>query len=156
MNEITNDDLKWLLDLLAEQQLAEIEVAIGEERVVLKAAGMVPAVGTAPVVAAPAVSPAPADAAASQALAIPDGCEALRSPMAGIFYRQPSPEKPPYVEPGDEVHVGDTIGLVEAMKLFNEVTSHVHGRVVKFIPENAEHVEADAPLVLIEPFHSHL
>ena len=151
MEQITNDDLKWLLDLLASQELAEIEVAIGEDRVVLKAAGMVP-MGSVPVGGGrvPGLQTDPV------APLVPEGCEMLRSPMAGIFYRRPSPEAQPYVEPGDEVQVGDTIGLIEAMKLFNEVTSHLHGRVVRFIPENAEHVEADAPLVLIEPFYSHL
>ncbi|MBU0606672.1 MAG: acetyl-CoA carboxylase, biotin carboxyl carrier protein, partial [Armatimonadetes bacterium] len=52
----------------------------------------------------------------------------------------------------DEIQVSDTVGLIEAMKLFSEVTSHLHGRIVQFVPEDGQHVEADAPLVLIEPF----
>ena len=73
--------------------------------------------------------------------------------MAGIFYRASSPDAPPYAEPGDEVHVGDTVGLIEAMKLYNEVTTHVHGRIVRFLVENEQHIEADQPLALIERFH---
>ncbi len=148
MEQITNDDLMWLMQLLQAEPLAEIEVAVGDDRVVLKATAGAPAT-TAPATA----GGAPAAASAPVAPQIPEGTEALRSPMAGIFYRRPSPDKPPYAEPGDEVQVGDTIGLIEAMKLFNEVTSHLHGRVVKFLPDNGAHVEADEPLVLIEPFH---
>lgn len=145
MDKITGDDLKWLLELLKQEQLAEIEVGIGEDRVVLKAS----AAG-----ATPGAPPLPVAGTPSRAAAeppIPEGSEVLRSPMAGIFYRRPSPEAKHYVEPGDEVHIGDTIGLIEAMKLYNEITSHVHGRVVRFLAEEEGHVEADQPLVLIEP-----
>lgn len=148
MDNITNDDLMWLMRLLEDEQLAEIEVAIGDDRVVLKAAA-----GPVATVAAPLAAAATASTPTATAAPLPEGVEVLRSPMAGIFYRRPSPDKPPYVDPGDEVHVGDTIGLIEAMKLFSDVTSHLHGRIVKFIPDNGQHVEADAPLVLIEPFH---
>jgi acetyl-CoA carboxylase biotin carboxyl carrier protein len=150
MDHITNDDMVWLMQLLQSESLAEIEVGIGEDRIVLKAAaGSVP-VAAPPPPAAPAPGAVPPTAATPQ---VPEGVETLRSPMAGIFYRRPSPDKPPFVEPGDEVQVGDTVGLIEAMKLFSEVTSHLHGRIVRFVPEDAQHVEADAPLVLIEPFH---
>jgi acetyl-CoA carboxylase biotin carboxyl carrier protein len=147
MDSITNDDVKWLLQLLQSAPLAEIEVAIGEDRVVLKAPGVAP-------VAGPVAAPSPAAAPAARECAIPEGAEALRAPMAGIFYRSASPEKEPYVEPGDEVQIGDTVGLIEAMKLYNEVTSHLHGRILQFLVDHEQSVEADAPLVLIEPFHS--
>jgi acetyl-CoA carboxylase biotin carboxyl carrier protein len=154
MDTISNDDLKWLLQLLESGQLAEIEVAIGEDRVLLKAAGVAAvAAGMAPVAASGVTVPGPVPAAPREP-ALPEGTETLRAPMAGIFYRKPSPEKDPYSEPGDEVQVGDTIGLIEAMKLYNEVTSHIHGRVLRFLAENEQPVEADAPLVHIEPFHS--
>jgi len=150
MDNITNDDLIWLMRLLDAEHLSEIEVAVGEDRVVMKAAvGRVASV--APSVAA---RPAPGAAPALLAAPVPEGVEVLRSPMAGIFYRRPAPDKPSYAEPGDEVQVGDTVGLIEAMKLFSEVTSHLHGRIVRFVPDSGLHVEADAPLVLIEPFHS--
>lgn len=146
MANISNDDLKWLLELLEQENLAEIEVKVGEDGLVLKS----PAAHT-PMAAMPMMA-----GAAPQAL--PKACEPeigeqLLAPMAGIFYRAPSPETPPFVEPGDGVHVGDTIGLIEAMKLYNEVTSHLNGRIVKFMVENEEHVEADQVLVYIERFH---
>ncbi len=150
MDNITNDDLVWLMQLLQSEPLSEIEVGIGEDRLVLRSAA-------APAAPALVRAPAPTDGlAASPAApappAVPEGVEVLRSPMAGIFYRRPSPDKPPFVEPGDEIQVSDTVGLIEAMKLFSEVTSHLHGRIVQFVPEDGQHVEADAPLVLIEPF----
>jgi acetyl-CoA carboxylase biotin carboxyl carrier protein len=146
MDNITNDDLTWLMQVLEGEQLGEVEVAIGEDRVVLRAA-------TGPV--SPATwAPAGLPQAPAPLPWVPEGAEVLRSPMAGIFYRRPSPDQPSYVEPGDEVQVSDTVGLIEAMKLFSEITSHLHGRIVKFIPEEGQHVAADAPLVLIEPFHS--
>lgn len=148
MDTISNDDVKWLLELLQSESLAEIEVAIGDDRVVLRAAS---AVGATPHVSPGQAPPAPGAACDPT---LPDGVEAVRAPMAGIFYRVPAPEAEPYAEPGDEVQAGDTIGLIEAMKLYNEISSHVHGRIVKFLVENEQHVEADEPLVLIEPLHS--
>lgn len=148
MAKINNDDLKWLLELLEQENLAEIEVSIGEDRLLLKsssAPGTVAAVAM-PLAASRAAQPAPTPCE-------PEIGERLLAPMAGIFYRAASPETPAFVEPGDGVHVGDTIGLIEAMKLYNEVTSHLNGRIVQFLVENEEHVEADQPLVLIERFH---
>ena len=148
MDNITNDDLVWLMQLLQDEQLGEIEVGLGDDRVAVRAVA-----GPAAPAPAAAVAPAGLPPAAAAVPLVPDGAEALRSPMAGIFYRRPSPDQPAFVEPGDEVQVSDTVGLIEAMKLFSEITSHLHGRIVKFIPEDGQHVEADAPLVLIEPFH---
>lgn len=149
MANISNDDLKWLLDLLEQEGLAEVEVAIGDDRVLLKNPTVQSLLATVPAglaVAAPAAPAAPPPE--------PETGERLLAPMAGIFYRAASPDTPPFAEPGDGVHVGDTIGLIEAMKLYNEVTSHINGRIVKFLVDNEAHVEADQPLVLIERFHS--
>lgn len=151
MDKISTNDIIWLLELLEREQLLEIEISDGEARICVRAPGAT--LAAAPMVPVPMVAgqyPAPAaDAAAPD----PENTERLLSPMAGIFYRAPSPDAAPYVEPGDEVHVGDTIGLIEAMKLYNEVTTHVHGRIVRFLVENEQHIEADQPLVLIERFH---
>lgn len=76
----------------------------------------------------------------------------IRSPMVGTFYRQPKEDKPPYVEPGDTVNVGDVVCIVEAMKLFNEIESEVSGKIVKVIADNASPVEYDQVLFLVEPF----
>lgn len=149
MGNINNDDLKWLLELLEQENLAEIEVTVGEDRILLKSPAAPGSVAAMPITAmAMGATPHAAPVACE-----PEVGERLLSPMAGIFYRASSPEAPNFVEPGDGVHVGDTIGLIEAMKLYNEVTSHLNGRIVKFLAENEEHVEADQALVLIERFH---
>lgn len=158
MDRISNEDLKWLLDLLQREGLSEIEVVAGDTEVCVRGASAVPvAAAGVPLTYAPpvgsVVAPPPAAGGAAAPLASdPENCEPLLSPMAGIFYRASSPDSPPYADPGDEVRVGDTIGLIEAMKLYNEVTAHTHGRIVRFLVENEQHVEADQPLVLIERF----
>jgi acetyl-CoA carboxylase biotin carboxyl carrier protein len=148
MANIGNEDLKWLLELLETENLAEIEVSVGSDTIVLKSPSAQAPIAPAALGVASAIP-----AAAAAAPAEPEVGERLLAPMSGIFYRASSPDNPPFVEPGDGVKVGDTIGLIEAMKLYNEVTSHLNGRVVKFLVENEQHIEADQPLVLIERFH---
>lgn len=75
----------------------------------------------------------------------------IKSPMIGTFYRSASPDKPLFVNVGDEVKVGQVVCIIEAMKLFNEIESDVSGRVVKILAENASPVEYDQPLFLVEP-----
>lgn len=147
MANLSNDDLKWLLELLGQEDLAEIEITVAGDSILVKSPSAV-----APVAARPLAFTGGA-AAPVATLAEPEIGERLLAPMAGIFYRASSPENPAFAEAGDGVHVGDTIGLIEAMKLYNEVTSHLNGRIVKFLVENEAHVEADQALVLIERFH---
>ncbi len=100
--------------------------------------------------AAPATAQAPADkpkAAEPPA----DNLITIKSPMIGTFYRSPSPGKPVFVEPGDEVLPGKVVCIIEAMKLFNEIESEVKGRIVKVLVEDASPVEYDQPLFLVEP-----
>lgn len=75
----------------------------------------------------------------------------IRSPIVGTFYRSPSPEKGPYIKPGDKVEVGMVVCIVEAMKLFNEIESEVSGKLVKIMVEDASPVEYDQLLFLIDP-----
>ncbi len=75
----------------------------------------------------------------------------IKSPMIGTFYRRPSPDKPIFVEVGDEVSPGKVVCIIEAMKLFNEIESEVKGRIVKVLVEDASPVEYDQPLFLVEP-----
>jgi len=82
---------------------------------------------------------------------IPEGMVTINSPMVGIFYRKPDPEKPPYVNVGDEVKKGSVICLIEAMKLFNEIESEVSGKIIKTLVDDSTPVEYDQPLFLIEP-----
>lgn len=124
---------------------------------VYNVAAPAPAYAPAP---APAAAPAPAPAAASgggQDAAAKSGNESnaklleVKSPMIGTFYRSASPDKPPYVKVGDRIAKGDTVCIVEAMKLFNEIESEVAGKIVKVLVEDAQPIEYDQPLFLVDP-----
>lgn len=107
----------------------------------------------APVAAAPAAA-APAPAAPATPAAANNGGSNLitiKSPMIGTFYRSSAPDKPVFVNVGDEIKPGQVICIIEAMKLFNEIESEVSGRIVKIIPDNSSPVEYDQPLFLVEP-----
>lgn len=101
--------------------------------------------------AAPQALPAAAPSAAPAAAQAPANTITIKSPMIGTFYRRPSPDKPIFVEPGDEVTPGKVVCIIEAMKLFNEIESEVKGRIVKVLVEDASPVEYDQPLFLVEP-----
>jgi acetyl-CoA carboxylase biotin carboxyl carrier protein len=89
-------------------------------------------------------APAPVVEAASNLITI-------KSPIIGTFYRSTSPDKPPFVNVGDEIKQGKVVCIIEAMKLFNEIESDVNGRIVKVLVDNAQPVEYDQPLFLVEP-----
>jgi biotin carboxyl carrier protein len=72
------------------------------------------------------------------------------SPLPGIFYRRPAPEKPPYKQDGDKVAIGDVIGLVEVMKQFTEIKADAGGKIVRFLVDNEAPVETEQPLLLID------
>ena len=80
-----------------------------------------------------------------------DNLITIKSPMIGTFYKRPSPDKPNFVEPGDEIAPGKVVCIIEAMKLFNEIESEISGKVVKVLVEDASPVEYDQPLFLVEP-----
>lgn len=112
---------------------------------------LAPAVAALPVAAAQAV-PAVAPAAPSAKTApVADNLITIKSPMIGTFYRSSSPDKPVFVNIGDDVNVGKVVCIIEAMKLFNEIESEVKGRIVKVLVEDASPVEYDQPLFLVEP-----
>ncbi len=101
---------------------------------------------------APVASPAPAPAAPAKAPeAAADNLVTVKSPMIGTFYRSPAPDKPVFVNIGDEISVGKVVCIIEAMKLFNEIESEVRGRIVKVLVEDASPVEYDQPLFLVDP-----
>ena len=103
-------------------------------------------------VAIPAAAPAPAPAAAAPAAAEPKGNTIeVRSPMIGTFYRSPAPDKPAFVEVGQTIKAGDTVCVIEAMKLFNEIEAEVSGTIVKVLVNDSTPVEYDQPLFLVEP-----
>ena len=110
-----------------------------------------------PLAAAPAPQPAslpvtapPAETAAAP-VADTSNYITVKSPMIGTFYRSASPEKPLFVNVGDEITTGSVLCIIEAMKLFNEIESEVSGRIVKILVDNASPVEYDQPLFLVEP-----
>ncbi len=98
----------------------------------------------APAAAAPAPAAPAADAGSSKAVTV-------KSPMIGTFYRSPGPDKPVFVNVGDEVKAGQVVCIIEAMKLFNEIECEVSGRVVKVLVDDSSPVEYDQPLFLVEP-----
>lgn len=101
-------------------------------------------------IAAP--SAAPTTPAAPQApAAAADNLVTIKSPMIGTFYRSPGPDKPVFVNVGDEIKQGQVICIVEAMKLFNEIESEINGKIVKVLVEDASPIEYDQPLFLVEP-----
>lgn len=118
-------------------------------QVAMPAAQPVAAAAPAPVAAAPAAaSPAPAAPPAAE----PKGnLIEVRSPMIGTFYRSSSPDKPAFVEVGAQIKQGQTVCIIEAMKLFNEIESEVSGTIVKVLVNDSSPVEYDQPLFLVEP-----
>jgi acetyl-CoA carboxylase biotin carboxyl carrier protein len=150
--------LKKLIDLVQDSGIAELEITEGEEKVRITSVvagpqtvyasapqmygqGMVPAMA-----AAPAQAAAPAAEAAEPAQA--DG-HAVKSPMVGTFYRTPSPNSKSFVEVGQTVKVGDTLCIIEAMKLMNEIESDVAGVVKAILIENGQPVEYGEPLFIV-------
>ena len=89
--------------------------------------------------------------AAPKADATPSNLITIKSPIVGTFYRSPSPDKPVFVNVGDEIKVGTRLCIIEAMKLFNEIDSEVSGRIVKVLADDTTPVEFDQPLFLVEP-----
>ena len=154
--------IKKLIDLLEESNLAEIEIKEGEESVRLSrtpVGGYAPA----PVMAAPAPVAAPAAAApmpmsspteastggtAKPGNALPDG-HVQRAPMVGTYYASPAPDKPAFVSVGQAVKAGETLGIIEAMKMFNPIEADVSGTVVAIKCESGQPVEFDQPLFVI-------
>ncbi|MGR2664622.1 acetyl-CoA carboxylase biotin carboxyl carrier protein [Vibrio campbellii] len=144
--------IKKLIELVEESGIAELEISEGEESVRISRSG--PA-APAPVhyAAAPVAAPAPvADApamAAEAPAAVPAGHQVL-SPMVGTFYRSPSPDAKSFVEVGQSVNAGDTLCIVEAMKMMNQIEADKSGVVTAILVEDGQPVEFDQPLVVIE------
>lgn len=101
--------------------------------------------------AKPEAEPAKAEAPAKETKAAESNYLEVRSPIVGTFYRSSSPEKPPYAKVGDTIEVGQVVCIVEAMKLFNEIESEIAGKIVKVMVEDAQPVEYDQVLFLVDP-----
>ncbi|TDK22709.1 acetyl-CoA carboxylase biotin carboxyl carrier protein [Luteimonas aestuarii] len=155
--------LKKLIELLEESNLAEIEIKEGEESVRLsRGSSAAPVMYAAPAAAAPAAPRAaepvmpmlsPVDGATggrepAGGSALPPG-HVVKSPMVGTFYASPSPDKPAFVAVGQSVKAGETLGIIEAMKMFNPIEADTSGTIVAILCESGQPVEFDQPLFVI-------
>jgi acetyl-CoA carboxylase biotin carboxyl carrier protein len=146
-----------LAELLERSDLSELEVESGGTGVILRKPVAAPAGGLGGTGGGPA-SPASADSAVGAGEPSTAGRDpavsarpSVKAPLTGIFYSSPAPGTAPYVQVGGEVAVGQVIGLIEAMKLFNEIKSDLAGRVTRVVPDSGALVKAKQPLIEVEP-----
>ena len=153
------DGVRELVSLVGEDEVREIEIESGPWRQgkIRISRGGTEVVQSVPqiVTATPAPQPV-SDAASESAEATPETEDdsryhTLKSPMVGMFYHSPNPEAPSYVQEGDAVTEGQTLCIIEAMKIMNEIEADVKGRVVRILADNATPVEYNTPLFLIDP-----
>ena len=162
--------IQELIKFVAKSGATEVDLEIGDVKICIKSppkGKAVPELPSAiapdmpvvapPVVAPPVVAPpvvAPPSEANNQPSESVDNNEnhiMIKSPIIGTFYRRPSPDKDPFINVGDTVDVGSVVGIVEAMKLFNEIESDVSGTIVKVLVDDMSPVEYDQPLFLVDP-----
>jgi acetyl-CoA carboxylase biotin carboxyl carrier protein len=159
-------DIKQIQDLIrfvSKSGVNEVSIEEADFKITIKT-NQAPTYVTATVPSAPAVTPQPAAAVPAAEAPVHVNAPAetapaanssnyvtIKSPMIGTFYRSAGPEKPLFVNVGDEIKPGSVLCIVEAMKLFNEIESEVSGRIVKVLVDNASPVEYDQPLFLVEP-----
>ena len=155
-------EIQDLINFIANSGLDEVNIETDQFKIKVRKNSEVQAtvVQAAPApapVAAPAPAPAPAAAPAAAPASEPKAESAsgnyveVKSPMIGTFYRSSNPESDPFINVGDKVTAGQTVCIIEAMKLFNEIESDFDGRIVKILIDNSQPVEYDQPLILWEP-----
>jgi acetyl-CoA carboxylase biotin carboxyl carrier protein len=155
--------IQELIKFVSKSGVNEVSIEQKEFKITIKTSQAPTYISSAPVQAAPQIQAAAAatsvtvSAPTEQAIAsAPTKDDAsnyltIKSPMIGTFYRSSSPDKPLFVNVGDEVKAGQVVCIIEAMKLFNEIESEISGRIVKVLVDNASPVEYDQPLFLVEP-----
>lgn len=159
--------IQELIKAINKSNISELSVEEGDFKITIKQAQtisetqfvavqapmpqMLPQAAPAPVALPQAAPTAPAAAAPAAAPAASDKLVTIKSPMIGTFYRSSAPDKPAFVNVGDDIKQGDVLCIVEAMKLFNEIESEVNGKIVKVLVDDASPVEYDQPLFLVEP-----
>ena len=152
-------DIKQIQDLIKfvhKSGVNEVSIEENDFKITIKT-NQAPTVVTASIPAAAPLAAAPAPvaaapvAAAAAAVSESDNYLTIKSPMIGTFYRSASPDKPSFVNVGDEIKAGQVLCVVEAMKLFNEIEAEISGRIVKVLVDNASPIEYDQPLFLVEP-----
>ena len=154
-------EIQDLIKFVSKAGVNEVEIEQKDFKITIKTAAEVDrqyvvqaAAPMAMPVAAPAVAAAPAPVAAAPAAEAPaenSNLITVKSPMIGTFYRASGPDKDPFVQVGQTISKGDTICIIEAMKLFNEIEAEVSGKIVKVLVDDATPVEYDQPLFLVEP-----
>jgi acetyl-CoA carboxylase biotin carboxyl carrier protein len=154
-------EIQELIKFVAKSGVSEVSIDRKDFKITIKAQSNMQTIVNATIPAAPAMQALPvaaSSAPASSAAPAPAAPAAeasnlitIKSPMIGTFYRSSSPDKPSFVNVGDEVKAGQVVCIIEAMKLFNEIESEVSGKIVKVLVDNATPVEYDQPLFLVEP-----
>lgn len=139
--EIEQKDFKLTIKTESHQDAAN-------RQFIVQAAAPAPVAIQAP---APVAAPAPAAAPTASPAAEDSKLITVKSPMIGTFYRSSGPDKEPFISVGQSISVGDTVCIIEAMKLFNEIESEVSGKIVKVLVDDSSPVEYDQPLFLVEP-----
>jgi len=158
-------EIRDLIDFISQSGLEEVNIETEEFKINVKRSNevisqvqaapiqaAVPAVAAAPIqvpATAPAASPAPT--AETSTPAEESKYVTVKSPMIGTFYRSPNPESDSFVNVGDSIKAGQAVCIIEAMKLFNEIESDITGTIVKVLVDNAQPVEYDQPLFLVDP-----
>ena len=147
--------IKKLIEMLEASGIAELEITEGEESVRISRYGQTPPMPAMPYppqaynLAVPAPAAAPAAEAAPAGKPAPDG-KIIRSPMVGTFYNAPAPDADPFVKLGDDIKAGDTVCIIEAMKMFNRIEADFGGKIVEILVENGQPVEYDEPLFVVK------
>jgi len=142
--------LKTLIDLVSESNVSELEITEAEGKVrIVKGGGPVTQAVAAPSTVASPI-PAPAPVAPSPAVAPPPAGHVVKSPMVGTFYRSASPGAKPFVEIGSQVKEGETVCIIEAMKILNEIETDQAGTIIQILCENGQAVEYGQPLFVVE------
>ena len=153
-------EIQNLIKFVAKSGANEVKLEMEDVKITIKTGAektettIVQQAPTVPIQAAPAPVQAPAATTDKPAEPTADDDSkyiTIKSPIIGTFYRRPSPDKPIFVEVGSTINVGDTVCIIEAMKLFNEIESEVSGKIVKILVDDSSPVEFDQPLFLVDP-----
>ncbi len=148
-------EIQELIDYISNSGLAEVKIKTDEFELSIKKYAESNAPRMVEMVAAPApaaiAAPTPAAAPAPAVDATPSNLVEIKSPMIGTFYMTSSPDADPFVAVGDSIKTGQTVCIIEAMKLFNEIESEISGKIVKILVSNSTPVEYDQPLFLVDP-----
>lgn len=145
-SELPMDTVGEVVDLLVQSGVGEITVRQGDLEITVKAKSQAVPQPSAEVVQVAQAPPAEQEPEPER-----EDLHAVRSPIVGTLYRAPAPGEEPYVEVGDQVSVGQTLCIIEAMKLMNEIPADISGEIVEVLAQNAQGVQYDQPLFLIRP-----